>query len=49
VYSQTKAEDVDTEGEDHIYDCIRYFLMSRPADAKRISKPETKQYDPFSR
>jgi len=30
VYSPTNAEDVDTEGEDHIYDETRYFLLTRP-------------------
>jgi len=30
VYSPVHVEDVDTEGEDHIYDETRYFLMSRP-------------------
>lgn len=30
VYSKTKMEDVDTDGEDHTYDEARYFLMSRP-------------------
>jgi hypothetical protein len=30
VYSPGNVEDVDTEGEDHIYDETRYFLMTRP-------------------
>lgn len=30
VYSTAQVEDVNTAGEDHIYDCLRYFLMSRP-------------------
>ena len=30
VYSAGNVEDVDTEGEDHIYDETRYFLMTRP-------------------
>ena len=25
-----KPEDVDTKGEDHLYDAIRYGVMSRP-------------------
>lgn len=29
-YSETKPEDLDTDGEDHIADETRYFLMSRP-------------------
>ena len=30
TYSKRRPEDIDTEGEDHIYDETRYFLMSRP-------------------
>ena len=29
-YDETSPEDLDTEGEDHIADETRYFLMSRP-------------------
>jgi len=48
VYSQTKAEDVDTEGEDHIYDCIRYFLMSRPSASIAPKPPQPKPFWPLS-
>ena len=30
VYDSRRPEDIDTSGEDHIYDETRYFLMSRP-------------------
>ena len=30
VYSQTNVEDVDTTGEDHIYDELRYICMAHP-------------------
>ena len=30
VYSQVDVEDVDTEGEDHIYDECRYVCMEAP-------------------
>jgi phage terminase large subunit len=30
VYSMTNPEDVDTDGEDHIYDETRYFLQMNP-------------------
>jgi hypothetical protein len=30
AYDARKVEDIDTAGEDHIYDETRYFLMSRP-------------------
>ena len=29
-YSPKKPEDVDTDAEDHAYDCARYMFMSRP-------------------
>jgi hypothetical protein len=30
MYSRTRPEDLDTEGEDHIADEWRYMCMSRP-------------------
>ena len=30
VYSQVDVEDVDTDGEDHIYDECRYVCMENP-------------------
>ena len=30
MYSETKPEDLDTDGEDHIADEWRYMCMSRP-------------------
>lgn len=30
VYDKHVPEDVDTDGEDHAYDAIRYFCMARP-------------------
>ena len=38
VYDRKKPEDIDTSGEDHIYDETRYFLMSRPI-APRAQAP----------
>lgn len=35
VYDARKPEDIDTAGEDHIYDETRYFLMSRPIAPRR--------------
>ena len=29
-YDDHKPEDLDTSGEDHVADEVRYFLMSRP-------------------
>ena len=40
VYDARRPEDIDTAGEDHIYDETRYFLMSRPiAPRKRSAGP----------
>lgn len=40
VYDAHKPEDIDTAGEDHIYDETRYFLMDRPiAPRKAAQKP----------
>lgn len=33
-YDAHRPEDVDTQGEDHLYDAARYFLMSRPVGQK---------------
>ena len=47
VYSQTDVEDVDTKGEDHIYDELRYVLMEYPITPKPRVKPETIEFDPL--
>lgn len=36
AYDARKVEDIDTAGEDHIYDETRYFLMSRPIAPRKI-------------
>ena len=47
VYDDHDCEDIDTDGEDHIYDETRYFLEDRPL-APRIGydKPK-KNWDPL--
>ena len=40
-YDETKPEDLDTEGEDHVADEMRYFLMSRPVKP-HVGKTEGK-------
>ena len=47
VYSQTHTEDVDTECEDHIYDAIRYFLMTVPIASEPPKKKEQKIWTPL--
>ena len=41
-YDDYRPEDLDTDGEDHVADEVRYFLMSRPIKP-RIAVPE----DPY--
>ena len=49
VYDARRAEDIDTAGEDHIYDETRYFLMSRPI-APRPQRERRKKpgFDPLA-
>ncbi len=47
VYSQTNTEDIDTEGEDHIYDAIRYFLMLVPQKSEPPKKENKKIWTPL--
>lgn len=37
VYDKSKAEDIDTTQEDHIYDECRYVMMARPMSAPEIT------------
>ena len=47
VYSETDPEDVDTDGEDHAYDELRYMCMRYVISAP-LKKPEKpKPYDPL--
>ena len=39
VYSSVNVEDVDTSGEDHIYDASRYVLMSHPLPSSSSLAP----------
>ena len=42
-YDRASPEDVDTDGEDHVADEVRYFCMSRPI--KPRSRPSGDGYD----
>ena len=44
VSDEHKPEDVDTDGEDHAGDMIRYFAMSRPAPGSSGSQPAPKPW-----
>ena len=48
VYSQSNVEDVDTNGEDHIYDELRYVCMRNPVAPPKVEPPAPKPYDPLS-
>ncbi len=48
VYDSVCPEDVNTSGEDHIYDALRYFLMLRPAASLASKYPVTRGIDPLS-
>ena len=39
VYDERNAEDVDTEGEDHVYDELRYVCMLHPIPPRRNTPP----------
>lgn len=47
VYSQRDVEDVDTDGEDHIYDELRYVCMQNPIAPRVRAVKEPKPYDPL--
>jgi len=47
VYSQSNVEDIDTDGEDHIYDECRYVAMAHPINPPKKSAPAAELYDPL--
>ena len=47
VYSDKHPEDIDTDLEDHIYDAVRYGLMTRAVTPKPKSIYETERFDPL--
>ena len=46
-YDEHKVEDVDTDGEDHVADEVRYFCMSRPIKPRIPSKPDEYYKNPM--
>ena len=46
-YDKNRPEDLDTEGEDHVADETRYFLMSRPIKPKETGKRNTFNQGPL--
>ena len=47
-YDEHKVEDLDTDGEDHIADSWRYFLMSRPIKPRIPKKPDGYENNPLN-
>lgn len=39
-YDEHRVEDLDTDGEDHVADEVRYFLMSRPIKPRKAALPD---------
>lgn len=48
MYDDHKPEDVDTDGEDHIADAIRYLCMSRPIKPRMAAEPDRYRQTPQS-
>lgn len=47
VYSEVDPEDVDTDGEDHVYDEARYVAMENPIAPRQVKERVAKQYNPL--
>lgn len=47
-YDKVKVEDLNSEGEDHVADETRYFLMSRPIAPKKAKAPDNYANNPLS-
>lgn len=47
IYSETRAEDLDTSLEDHVADETRYFCMSRPISPTVKKSPKQVAEDPL--
>lgn len=47
MYDSVRPEDVDTTGEDHLYDALKYFLMFNPIPVRENVKSPPKSYNPL--
>lgn len=47
VYDEKDVEDIDTDGEDHIYDELRYVCMKNPIAPRPHKAPSQPVYDPL--
>ena len=48
VYDETDVEDVDTDGEDHIYDELRYVCMENPISPPPPTRRRVMVWDPLN-
>lgn len=48
-YDEHIPEDLDTDGEDHVADEVRYFCMLHPIAAPRKREEKPREYDPLDR
>ena len=48
VYDESNVEDIDTDGEDHIYDELRYVAMRNPVPAPVVKTEAPRGFDPLS-
>ncbi|MBQ3573571.1 MAG: phage terminase large subunit, partial [Clostridia bacterium] len=46
-YDPTRPEDVNTGQEDHLYDAMKYFLMSDPIAPRQKEGPRQREYSPL--
>lgn len=46
-YDETKTEDLDTEGEDHVADEVRYFCMERQIKPRAVTPPSNYYNSPL--
>lgn len=47
VYDEKNVEDIDTDGEDHIYDELRYVCMKNPISPRPRKALPLVVYDPL--
>ena len=47
VYDESDVEDIDTDGEDHIYDELRYVCMENPIAPRPKKEIKIKPYNPL--
>ena len=47
-YDDHKVEDLDTDGEDHVADEVRYFCMSRPIKPRAAAAPDKYNETPMA-